>query len=279
MTAPVLPQDVLAEIAAGLKVGKIAPYLGPDVLNLDGVSPLPTSSRALVDRLNAKVTVPGRIRTNLWSSAQWIESNKHRVTLVRLMQELFVEQPTPTRLHHWLAGLDLPLIVDEWYEGSMADALVAAGKKFTQFQGVRRSGLSREEPWVKRYDATGAEISEGSAVGTLLYKPHGGARPAANFLVSDSDYVEVLTEIDIQTPIPGEVIEQRGSLGFLFIGCRFYDQMQRVFARQIIKRSAGPLWAVLPGELTKNEEKFLEQEGIQRIDLALADAVGVLIKG
>jgi hypothetical protein len=27
-------------------------------------------------------------------------------------------------------------------------------------------------------------------------------RPAANFLVSDSDYVEVLTEIDIQTPIP-----------------------------------------------------------------------------
>jgi len=272
----------LAEIAAGLKSGKIAPYLGPDVLNLEGASPLPSSSRELVERLNGKITVPGRIRSNLWSSAQWIESNKHRVTLVRLMQELFAEQPAPNRLHSWLAGLDLPLIVDEWYEGSMASALSAAGKDFVQIQGVRRSGLSHEVPWVKRYDAAGVEVAEageGHGAGrTVLYKPHGGAKPAANFLVSDSDYVEVLTEIDIQTPIPSEVITLRGSLGFVFMGCRFYDQMQRVFARQIIKRSAGPLWAVLPGELTRNEEKFLEQENITRIDLPLADAVAGLMR-
>ncbi|HVI51777.1 MAG TPA: SIR2 family protein [Candidatus Sulfotelmatobacter sp.] len=269
---------VLAEIAAGLKSGKIAPYLGPDVLNLDGPSPLPSSSRDLVERLNAKVTVPGRIRGNLWSAAQWIESNKHRVTLVRLMQELFTEQPAPNRLHSWLAGLNLPLIVDEWYEGSQAAALGAAGRDFVQIQGVRRSGVSHEVPWVKRYDKAGAEVTEGTAAPTILYKPHGGAKPAANFLVSDSDYVEVLTEIDIQTPIPSEVIALRGGLGFVFLGCRFYDQMQRVFARQIVKRSAGPLWAVLPGELTRNEEKFLEQEGITRIDLPLADAVSALTR-
>jgi hypothetical protein len=230
-----------------------------------------------VERLNGKITVPGRIRSNLWSAAQWIESNKHRVTLVRLMQELFAEQPAPTRLHGWLAGLGLPLIVDEWYEGSMAGALAAAGRDFVQIQGVRRSGLSYEVPWVLRYGAFGAEVPEGTAAPTLLYKPHGGAKPAANFLVSDSDYVEVLTEIDIQTPIPSEVIALRGSLGFVFLGCRFYDQMQRVFARQIIKRSAGPLWAVLPGELTRNEEKFLEQENITRIDLPLAEAVAGLM--
>lgn len=270
---------ILAEIAAGLKTGKVAPYLGPDVLNLDGPSPLPSSSRELVERLNGKVTVPGRIRGNLWSAAQWIESNKHRVTLVRLMQELFADQTPPNRLHAWLAGLDLPLMVDEWYEGSMAAALSAKGRDFMEIQGVRRSGVSHEVPWVKRYDKAGTEVQEGTAAPTILYKPHGGARPAGNFLVSDSDYVEVLTEIDIQTPIPAEVISLRGSLGFVFLGCRFYDQMQRVFARQIVKRSAGPLWAVLPGELTKNEEKFLDQEGITRIDLSLADAVTALMAG
>ena len=269
---------VLAEIAAGLKAGKIAPYLGPDILNLDGPSSLPSSSRELVERLNGKITVPGRTRTNLWSSAQWIESNKHRVTLVRLMQELFEGQTPPNSLHSWLAGLNLPLIVDEWYEGSVALALEAAGKDFVQIQGVRRSGLTHDVPWVKRYDKTGAEVIEGTATPTILYKPHGASKPAANFLVSDSDYVEVLTEIDIQTPIPSEVIALRGSLGFVFLGCHFYDQMQRVFARQIVKRSAGPLWAVLPGELTKNEEKFLEQENITRIDLPLADAVAGLMK-
>jgi len=270
---------LLSDIAAGLKAGKVAPYLGPEVLNLDSPTALPSSSRELVERLNAKITVPGRIRGNLWSAAQWIESNKHRVTLVKVMQELFADQPAPNRLHSWLAGLDLPLVVDEWYEGSMVEALGAAGKDFLQIQGVRRSGISHEVPWVKRYDKAGAEVEEGAKAPTILYKPHGGAKPAANFLVSDSDYVEVLTEIDIQTPIPAEVIGLRGGLGFIFLGCRFYDQMQRVFARQIIKRSAGPLWAVLPGELTRNEEKFLEQENITRIDLPLADAVTALIKG
>lgn len=270
---------LLSDIAAGLKAGKVAPYLGPEVLNLDSPTALPSSSRELVERLNAKITVPGRIRGNLWSAAQWIESNKHRVTLVKVMQELFAEQPAPNRLHTWLAGLDLPLVVDEWYEGSMVEALGAAGKDFLQIQGVRRSGLSHEVPWVKRYDKTGAEVEEGAKAPTIFYKPHGGSKPAANFLVSDSDYVEVLTEIDIQTPIPSEVISLRSGLGFIFLGCRFYDQMQRVFARQIVKRSAGPLWAVLPGELTRNEEKFLEQENITRIDLPLADVVTALIKG
>jgi len=271
--------QALSEIAAGLKAGRIAPYLGPEVLNLEGPSALPASSRVLVEKLVAKVAVPGRIRNNLWSAAQWIESNKHRTTLVRIMTELFAEQPAPTRLHRWLAGLGLPLIVDDWYEGSMAAALDSAARSFVQVQGVRRSGLAREDAWVKYYDAGGTQIANAKGADLILYKPHGGAKPEANYLVSDSDYVEVLTEIDIQTPIPPEVIERRGSLGFVFLGCRFFDQMQRVFARQIIKRSAGPLYAVIPGELTKNEEKFLEQEGITRLDMPLAAAVDVLIAG
>ena len=44
---------------------------------------------------------------------------------------------------------------------------------------------------------------------TLLYKPHGSVAPARNFLISDADYVEVLTEIDIQTPIPDAVKDRR----------------------------------------------------------------------
>jgi len=272
-----MTNPLVQEVKAGLAAGKIAPYLGPGVLTLDGPTTFPESTRSLVERINAKIAVPGRIRTNLWSSAQWIESNKHRVTLVRLMQELFHGEPQPTRLHRWLAGLGLPLIVDEWYDAMSADALTAAGKPFVQVQGIRRSGTKREEPWVKYYDAAGVEVFTAEGAPTLLYKPHGGARPAANFLVSDSDYVEVLTEIDIQTPLPPEVIALRGGLGFVFLGCRFYDQMQRVFARQIIKRAGGPFYAVLGGEITKNEQKFLELEDIQRIDLPLAEVVDSLI--
>jgi hypothetical protein len=198
--------------------------------------------------------------------------------LIRILEDLFRQAPEPTRLHRWLADLALPLIVDVWYDTLMADALNEQGAAFAQWQGIRRSGQTYEEPWGKAYDASGSEIPALPANGTtLLYKPHGAVRPAANFLISDSDYVEVLTEIDIQTPIPQAVIERRGPLGFVFLGCRFCDQMDRTFAHQIIKRSSGPHFAVIAGELSKNEARFLNVEGITRIDLPLAEAVDVMM--
>jgi hypothetical protein len=89
--------------------------------------------------------------------------------------------------------------------------------------------------------------------------------------VSDSDYVEVLTEIDIQTPIPPLVQTLRRGRHFLFLGCRFNDQLQRTFARQIIKRSSDLHWAVLEGVPTRNEQRFMAEYGIRQIDMPLAD--------
>ena len=92
-----------------------------------------------------------------------------------------------------------------------------------------------------------------------------------NFLVSDSDYVEVLTEIDIQTPIPEAVQQLRTDRHFLFLGCRFRTQLERTFARQIMKRSSDKHWAVLPGELSRNEARFLKEQNIQRLDMPLEE--------
>lgn len=89
-------------------------------------------------------------------------------------------------------------------------------------------------------------------------------------VVSDADFVEVLTEIDIQTPIPALVQRRRASLGFVFLGCRFDDQLPRAFARQILKRSAGPRYAVLPDTPTRMEARFLDETGITRIAMPLA---------
>jgi SIR2-like domain len=110
-----------------------------------------------------------------------------------------------------------------------------------------------------------------------LYKPHGGALPARNFLISDADYVEVLTEIDIQTPIPEVVKDRRRDRAFLFIGCRFHDQLLRTYARQVTKRSGARHYAIVdPAALTRNEVKFLSSQGLTPIALPLARAVEIL---
>ena len=261
---------MLDEALDALTCGKAVPYLGPGVLELvPGGAPVPASPEQLVARLTAKVSVSHKIRTRLTAAAQFIENFKHRKTVVDLMKQAFANGATPSALHRHLAALpNLPLVVDTWYDDAMERAL-AGRVAWGQAQGL--SQTEHFGTWVGYYEAGGGAVPQEAAQGwaTLLYKPLGGISPVGNFLVSDSDFVEVLTEIDIQTPIPPRVQELRSGRSFLFLGFRFNDQLQRTFARQIMKRSSDRHWAVLAGELTRNEQRFLTEQNIKRIDMPL----------
>ncbi|MBI5136977.1 MAG: SIR2 family protein [Nitrospirae bacterium] len=252
-------------LAEQLAEGLVVPYLGPGLFPAD--APIPTTPAALCTRLEAKVTVPQRARGHLPAAAQYIESNRHRRVLTGILEEAFAPMPAPTAAHRWVARLPWrPLVVDTWYDDTTLRALAAEGRPLCQVTGMSRVGQVTD--WF-RHDGCSAGCG---ASETLLYKPHGSVRPNPEFLISDADYVEVLTEIDIQTPIPPAVRELRRGRGFLFLGCRFMRQMDRIFAMQVMKRSADRHWAVIPEAPSRNEARFLKRYGIARIDLPV-DAV------
>lgn len=286
MKAALLEQDILLaqdaetlvrELAGRLRKGEIVPYIGPGLAQLSSPS-VPLTPEDLAAFFGTKVALPRRAKGNAWASAQHIESFKHRSTVTALMAEAFAAPVAPTPLHAFLASLPLPLIVDTWYDGAFRTAL-ASRSDWGEIQGNTRAGIG-EDRWYRFHDAAGEEASRAAAESwkTILYKPHGGVTPAKNFLISDADYVEVLTEIDIQTPIPDVVKDRRAQRSFLFIGCRFHDQMLRTYARQISKRSAAPHYALVdPEKLTLNERRFFASEGIVPISLTLPRACELLI--
>lgn len=261
---------LIQDIAAQLDTGAIIPYLGPEMLSLCSDVKVPATPLALAEMMTSKVSVPHKVRKRLTQAAQFIENFKHRKSVVHLMNEAFAAPTAPSSLHLALAGSGAGLWVDTWYDDTMASALAQTQKgDWAQVQG-----LSQSEHFGRW---TGAYASDGTALealpadnARLLYKPIGSRSPASNFLVSDSDYVEVLTEIDIQTPIPAAVQTWRTGRHFLFVGCRFDDQLTRCFARQIMKRSSDKHWAVLPNEPTRMEARFLEEQNITRIPMPLA---------
>jgi SIR2-like domain len=270
--------EAIGAIRQNLARGLVIPYLGPGMLALAGdACPLPASPITLVDRLTAKASVPHKIRKNLTAAAQFIENFKHRKTVVAAMAEAFAAAVEPSALHRFLAAqAKLPLMVHAWYDDLPQKAL-GERKGWGMVQGVSQAQHHGE--WVHYFSGdtgarTGAADAEGWA--PLLYQPWGSVSPAANFLVSDSDFVEVLTEIDIQTPIPEAVQNIRKARHFLFLGCRFATQVERAFAQQIMKRSSDRHWAVLPETSTRNEARFLEQYNIERIAMPLADFANLL---
>jgi hypothetical protein len=266
-----------AEVGDGLAAGRLAPYLGPGLTAIAGVA-VPATYEALAAFLERKVPLPRRARGNLWAAAQYIESRRHRTTLVSLLAEAFATPVPPLPFHRHLAGLPLPLVVDTWYDGALRTA-VAGRSDWGEIQGITRATIG-EDGWTRAYDAAGAVATTDAASRwkTLVYKPHGAVVPDRNFLAADSDYVETLTEIDIQTPIPEAVKLRRVGLGFVFIGCRFHDQLLRTYARQIAKRSRGPHYVVVdPAGLTRNELRFIDELQMRPLVSPLGDALGRLV--
>ncbi|MEO8120491.1 MAG: SIR2 family protein [Rhodoferax sp.] len=271
--------DLINEIARSLDTGAIIPYLGPDMLSLCSELQVPATPQALAESMTGKVSVPHKIRKRLTQAAQFIENFKHRKSVVHLMNEAFASTPTPSALHLALAGSGAGLWVDTWYDDTFAAALaqLPAKGKWAQVQGLSQSEHFGQ--WTGVYGDDGALLAEmPNNVARLLYKPIGSHGPVGNYLVSDSDYVEVLTEIDIQTPIPAAVQAWRSGRNFLFLGCRFDDQLTRCFARQIMKRSSERHWAVLPNEPTRMEARFLQEQNITRIDMPLAQFADALME-
>ncbi|MGD0675169.1 MAG: SIR2 family protein [Polyangiaceae bacterium] len=260
-------------VCDGLRAGRLAPYFGPGVAHLAGSS-APTTPAELAAFFAAKVALPRRARGDLGAAAQFIESSRHRSIVVNLMSEAFAPPVEPLPIHQAIARLPVPLIVDTWYDGAMRTAL-ANRSDWGEIQGIRRSGLGGDQ-YFAAYDASGAPcpIEMANHWKTVLYKPHGASAPAKNFLVSDSDYVEVLTEIDIQTPIPDVVKSRRASLGFVFLGCRLNDQTLRAYARQLLKRSGERHFIVVePGLLTKNEQRFIHEHRLTALVSPLGDVL------
>ena len=269
--------DLIQTIVRRLEAGAVIPYMGSEMLSLCADVKVPDTPLALAENMTAKVSVPHKIRKRLTQAAQFIENFKHRKSVVHLMNEAFASSPEPSPLHRALAASGAGLWVDTWYDDTFASALAQTPGHWVQLQGLSQSEHFGQ--WTGAFAADGTPIADLSAdSGRILYKPWGSHSPAGNYLVSDSDYVEVLTEIDIQTPIPAAVQVWRSGRNFLFMGCRFNDQLTRSFARQIMKRSSDQHWAVLPNEPTRMEARFLSEQNITRIDLPLAQFAPLLMQ-
>jgi SIR2-like domain len=266
-------------VRAGFTEQNLAPYIGPGLYASS--AEVPNSEAALAAFIGKKLALPKRARSNFWAAAQYVESQKHRATIVAYMAEAFATATRATPFHEYLAGLPLPLIVDTWYDGGLRTALQKRSD-WIEVQGISRAGIG-ESRWLRAYDPAGAEVAleRASQAKTVLYKPHGSVTPAKNFLASDADYVEVLTEIDIQSPIPEVVKDRRAKLGFVYLGCRFHDQTLRIYARQITKRSKGPHYVVIDPAIgaSPNERRILKEMEANVIVAPWADVCAELARG
>lgn len=255
-------------ILDGLHQGTVVPYLGP--LGLAGVrdeqngEQIPADSDSLILALNAGKPMAPKLMYEFPRAAMNLELKKGRNFVNQALTAIYKDRKwSQSKLHTWLAGLSLPYIIDTNRDQQLQDAY--AQRPHTLVLGVARVLGTSYRFKLYESSATGyRELEPGDVNPELpvLFKPLGTPNPEPNYIASDADFVDYITELMGGFAIPGFVKNRRRGKRYLILGQRFVRDTERMILSELIHDAdATPGWVFIE-EPTPKEVRFCERLGL-----------------
>jgi len=267
----------LGEIIDGLQSGEIVPYLGPGVLSdvkytADG-QPLLGEGEPLILALNGGRPLQARLMREFARAAMSLELSKGRKFLTNFLEKTYGGASYDGgAVHEWLASLSLPYVIDTNRDVRLQD--LWAGRPHTLVVGIARLSASWNRFLIWENDgATYREVAPEAVNRELpvLFKPLGTPRPKPNFVASDADYVDYITELMGGFAIPGFLKEYRTGRRYLVLGLRLTRDTQRMILSDMIIDAGSPAGWILIPEPTAKERRFCASKNLEIIECGIPE--------
>ena len=181
-------------------------------------------------------------------------------------------------VHEWLAEWKPNYIVDINRDTQLQDSF--ADEQHVLICGVARITASPFRYRLFQYDGNEYfEVSEEHVDRNLpiLFKPMGTPRSEADFIASDADYVDYITELMGGFAIPDFLKEYRKNKQYLLIGVPLNRDTERMVMSDIIYSGQSAKGWVLNNNPTQKEQRFCEKMGLKIISsdvTSLLETVG-----
>jgi hypothetical protein len=272
---------ILAEIRAGLAAGEVVPFLGADVLadvvHRDTGKKIPATSDELILALNNGQPMAPRLMYEFPRAAMNIELKRGRSAVNRVMEQVYGDMAwSEAGVHRWLAGLNLPYVIDLNRDTGLQKRY--ADRPHTLIVGTARiaSGLRYK---LYRHDgaAYGPAVDESDIDpdAPILFKPCGTPWPEPQWIASDADYVDYITELMGGFAIPHYLKERRKGLKYLVAGARLNRDTIRMLLSDFIYGAAQPAgWALIP-EPNDKERRFCARLGLTVVEADVRELAGL----
>lgn len=268
----------LSGILDELRTGALVPYLGPgvlrDVRDVENGEPMPADSDSLILAMNNGRLMSQRLMYEFPRAAMHVEQRRGRAYIEHFLTHTYGRrQWTRAAVHDWLAGVGPEYVVDINRDTQLLDSY--AGTPHLLIMGTARIMGSEFRYKLYQYDGTGYAAVEPEAAnwaGPILFKPMGAPRPEPEYIASDADYVDYITELMGGFAIPDFLKGYRQGLKYLFLGMRFTRDTERMVMADIVQGADVPTgWALIP-EPTEKERRFCARQGIEILEMD-ADAL------
>lgn len=186
---------------------------------------------------------------------------------------------TRASAHDWLASWKPAYVIDINRDSQLQDSY--ADTPHTLIVGLARISASQFRFKIYHFDGNAyTEIPQEQVDSNLpiLFKPMGTPKPEANFIASDADYVDYITELMGGFAIPDFLKAYRKGKQYLLIGMPLNRDSERMVMSDILYSAAEPKGWVLNKNPTAKEQRFCKKIGLEILDVSveeLLDAVKV----
>lgn len=264
--------NVYKEIIDGVKSGQVVLYLGPGVLkgavNKTTGEPIPADSDSLIYAMNNGQPMAPKLMYEFPRAAMNLELKRGRSFVNKFLTKTYGESEwTRATLHECIAGLKPHYVVDVNRDTQLQDSY--SDTPHTLVVGVARITAADYRFKIYHYDGNAYNEIEQQQVNTklpILFKPTGTPIPEPNFIASDADFVDYITELMGGFAIPSFLKEYRQNKQYLFLGLRMQRDTERMVMSDITFGSGSPKgWAFIP-EANAKEKRFCERQNIEIID-------------
>ncbi|HEX8979236.1 MAG TPA: SIR2 family protein [Parasulfuritortus sp.] len=267
--------EIFAPILSGLSDGSVVPYLGAGALA--GVTEpvsgnaIPADSDSLILAMNNGQPMAPKLMYEFPRAAMNVELKRGRAALTKFLDRTYRDTAwSGSALHDWLAGLKLGYIVDSNRDTLLQKAY--AETPHTLIVGVARISAAAYRFKLFQYDGAAYRAADPETVDVslpVLFKPLGTPLPESNYIASDADFVDYITELMGGFAIPPFVKRMRQGRKYLLLGMRLNRDTERMVLSDIVFGSGGG-WALIPNANDK-EKRFLDKIGFELVQADAAD--------
>jgi hypothetical protein len=277
-----MSSDVFSEILTGLYENQVVPYLGPgavfDATNKLTGAPMPADSNSLILAMNNGKPMAPKLMYEFPRAAMNQELKKGRNFLGQFLTKLYGEtEYTRAAVHDWLAEWKPAYVIDINRDTQLQDSY--ADEEHTLIVGVARITASQFRFRIYHFDgSTYFEIPQEQLDPRLpiLFKPMGTPKPEANYIASDADYVDYITELMGGFAIPDFLKEYRKGKQYLFIGVPLNRDSERMVMSDIVYGAAEHKGWVLNKNPTAKEQRYCKKIGLEIIDAGVEDLLAAV---
>ncbi|HWS12578.1 MAG TPA: SIR2 family protein [Rhodocyclaceae bacterium] len=269
--------SLLQEIVGAIREGSAVPYLGPGALagvrHTETGAPLPATGDELILALNNGQPMAPRLMYEFPRAAMHVELKRGRAQLTKFLNATYGDGHwTRSAFHDWLRGLAPPYVIDINRDTQLQSLYAAT--PHTLVVGVARIGGTDFRYKLWRHDGGGyapATEQDIDPSAPVLFKPHGTPLPQPNYIASDADYVDYITELMGGFAIPGFLKAKRRGMKYVLLGMRLNRDTERMVLSDMIHGCAQPAgWALIrePGD---KERRFCRRLGLQVVEASLGE--------